>query len=218
MEAVYNNLATAPKNRLTVQLNGALSQFGNRIEVMASTPISAISAVASLIDEFAGYLRKGRYLLTDADNQQICGPDLIRPVATSLIKLTPEPTGSARGRGKALLGLTLLGLSYIPGVQQGVAAGFSSLGQNLGGAQASAALGQFGNQLLGRSGALLLLAGAAEMLSPQDNTITGRLRSSSITPPVVTGQGAAMPMVYGKTIIHHPIIISSGLSIETETQ
>jgi hypothetical protein len=55
------------------------------------------------------------------------------------------------------------------------------------------------------------------MLAPQDHAIAGQLRSSSITPPAVTGQGAAMPLVYGQTIIHHPIIISSGLSIETET-
>ncbi|MDC1115263.1 hypothetical protein OAT37_00765 [Alphaproteobacteria bacterium] len=222
METIYNNVVASPRNRITVHLHGALSQFGAAIDVIADTPIAAIAAVASLIDGFASHLRQGQYVVSDAHDQLICGADLIRPfklVSDGVLsmRITPEATGSANGRGKAVLGLTLLGLSFIPGVQQGLTASFSALGQNIGGAQTATAFGQFGSQLLGRSGALLLLGGAADMLAPQDHTIAGQLRSSSITPPAVTGQGAAMPLVYGQTIIHHPIIISSGLSIETET-
>lgn len=218
METLHNDMVTPPTDRLTVALDGRLKQFGTAIEVAAKTPIAAISAVANMVDGFAIHLRQGRYQLTDANDQQISGADLIKPSPTRLIRLSPELSGSAQGRGKAVLGLTLLGLSFIPGVQQGLAGGFTAVGQQIGGAQTAAAFGQFGSQLLGRTGALLLLAGAAEILSPQDHAIAGQLKSSSITPPNVTGQGAAMPLAYGEAVIHHPIIISSGLSIETETQ
>lgn len=221
MEQIYNNLATPPpsltENRVTIRLDGALRPFGPVIDVVADTPIAAIAAVASMIDGFASHLRRGRYLLSDDNNQPVCGADLIRPVTSAWFQLAPESSGSGKGRGKAVLGLTLLGLSFIPGVQQGLTGSFTTLGQHIGGTQTATAFGQFGSQLLGRSGALLLLAGAADMIAPQDQTIAGQLRSSSITPPAVSGQGAAMPLIYGETIIHHPIIISSGLSIETET-
>jgi predicted phage tail protein len=218
MEQVHHNMVAPSPCDITIRLEGELQQFGNRFTVFAATPIAAISALSALLDGFALMLRRGRYELHDGQGKPVRGSALIQPLADPDLVLTPEYSGSANGKGKALLGLTLLGLSFVPGASQGLSQGFSSFGQSLGGAEVGAAFGRFGGQLLGRSGALLMLSGAAEMLSPQDHAIAGRLPSRGLAPPQVAGQGAAIPLVYGRATVHHPIIISSGLSIETETK
>ena len=218
MEQIYHHMATPQERDITLQFQGNLQRFGHGISVVAATPMAAISAASVLIDGFGAVLRRGRYMLYDDAGRAIKGADLARPCASPRLILTPEYSGGNRGKGKALLGLTLLGLSFVPGASQGLSQSFTSLGQSLGGAKAGAAFGSFGGQLLGRSGALLLLAGAAEMLAPQDQGTAGRLPSHSLAPPQVTGQGAPMPLAYGTITIHRPTIISSGLSIETETQ
>jgi predicted phage tail protein len=220
MEKVHHNMVASSTRDITVKLEGELRQFGDDFVVVAATPIAAISAVSALVDGFSSVLRRGRYLLHDGKGKPVLGAALIQPWSDSnpALVLTPEYAGSANGKGKALLGLTLLGLSFVPGASQGLTQGFTSFGQSLGGAEVGAAFGRFGGQLLGRSGALLMLSGAAEMLSPQDHAIAGRLPSRGLAPPQVAGQGAAMPLVYGRATVHHPIIISSGLSIETETK
>ena len=215
-----NKMSEMPKViKVRVDLTGALAEFGDQCQVMAATPAAAISAVATMQPAIATALRRGRYYLYDAttpDTPPLMASVLASPLTTQHLRLVPEIAGANRGRGKALLGLTLLGLSFVPGVNQAVGSGFARVGQSLGSDALATTLGEFGSQLLGRSGALLMLSGAVEMLAPQDRNEAGNLTSASLTPPRVTGQGAAIPLVYGETTIQQPIIISSGLHIESE--
>lgn len=215
MAEIHHHVAT-PRT-CEVRLSGSLSRFGTTFKVMAATPVGAVSAVCALCEGLSGALRRGRYFLVDESSPEkptLSGAALARPLACDRLLLVPELSGGSRGRGKALIGLTLLGLSFVPGANQAVSGGFTSFGQSVGGAETAAAFGRFGSQLLGRSGALLMLAGAAEMTSPQHHVNTGTLRSSSLSPPAAAGQGAAIPLVYGQAVVHHPTVISSGLSIE----
>ena len=233
MAEIHHHLATPPKpltasqvKPVCVKLQGRLAEFAHNeagvCHVMAATPTAAVSAVASLLPKVATALRHGRYYLyaeAGGRPKMLSAAVLASPLPEDISTLTliPEVAGSGRGRGKALLGLTLLGLSFIPGVNHAIGSGFASVGQSFGAnATTTAALGQFGSQLLGRTGALLMLAGATEMLAPQHRSEAGALTSAALTPPSVVGQGAAIPLVYGKTIVDQPIIISSGLSVETE--
>ena len=223
MAQIHNTMATAPfrpdaltTKRVRVELGGALSRFAAACEVMAATPAAAVSAVATLLPEVGTALRRGRYYLYAGD-RVVEAAALASPLTSVELCLVPDVAGSGKGRGKALLGLTLLGLSFVPGVNQAIGSGFATAGQSFGASSAtSAALGQFGSQLLGRTGALLMLAGAADMLVPQHRSEAGALTSAAITPPSVVGQGAAIPLVYGKTIVDQPIIISSGLTVDSE--
>ena len=210
-------MTSMPMIPVRVDLLGRLAECGDHCQVMAATPAAAMSAAASIMPNLGVALRRGRYYLYAAGSDTpLAASVLASPLTTSHLRIVPEIAGAARGRGKALLGLTLLGLSFVPGVNQAIGSGFASVGQAVGGSGAASALGQFGSQLLGRSGALLMLAGATEMLAPQDRGEAGALTSASLTPPAVTGPGAAIPLVYGETIIHQPIIISSGLSVDSE--
>ena len=132
--------------------------------------------------------------------------------AESEIHLTPVRAGAARDEGKMLLGLTLLGLSFVPGVQAGVASGLSGLGR--GACPAGAEFGgMLENRLLGGAGALLLLSGASEALSPQARRPSGEA-STAVSPTESTGEGAAIPLVYGTVRVTAPPVVSAGLSIE----
>lgn len=182
----------------------------------------AMQAIAGFTHHVVGAeqaLRQGRFNLGFKGGKSpityLTGEDLVMPLSAGQLHLTPVIEGSARGRGKAVLGLTLLGLSFVPGVNAGIGAGFASAGQAFGPA-AAASFQQFGTQLLGRTGALLLLSGLSETLAPQASSQAGAMPSSSLPTPAIRGQGAAVPLVYGNARVTQPVVVSSGIIIGTE--
>jgi len=210
---------------LNVYLHGALARFGPVIPLHVRDPASAISALAAQLDGFAACLRRGRYRLEverghatgGSSRRRLGGDELDLPLSRQdhALHLSPWVAGSGRDDGKMLLGLTLLGLSFVPGVQAGITSGLSGLGESLAGA-GGAELGSFlGSRLLGGAGAWLLLSGASEALSPQVRRPAGDAASRGISalPPV--GEGAAVPMVYGTVQMDSPPVISAGLSVRT---
>ena len=164
-------------------------------------------------------LRQGRFELRAGQAQistttPVSAEQLIAPIKASHLHLWPAPSGASRGRGKAVLGLTLLGLSFVPGVNAGIAQSFAGVGQSIGGSAAAASFQQFGSQLLGRAGSLLLLSGLSEAISPQVASPAGAVPSASLPAPQIAGQGAAVPMIYGHVRVTQPVVISSGLDVD----
>ena len=224
MEQIHPNMATLPSvtnepQAIKIFLHGKLRAFAPSITLIARDAVQALSGIASQHEGFAKTLRCGRYTLIAgslARGKALTGADLIRPLPANKLHLVPAVRGAGKGRGKAVLGLTLLGLSFVPGANAAIGGAFSSVGAGVGTAATEASFQQFGSQLLGRAGGLLLLAGAAEMLSPQVSQPAGSLPSSAQATPETSGQGAPIPLVYGNARIVAPIVISSGLDVENQ--
>ena len=105
------------------------------------------------------------------------------------------------------------GLSFVPGVQAGITSGLSGFGEGIAGAAGAEFGGMLGSRLLGGAGALLLLSGASEALSPQSRRDPGQ-ESSQVSASAPTGEGAAIPLVYGTVRLTAPPVVSAGLSVE----
>lgn len=215
MAEIHKRMGKVQPRQVTIYPYGRLKQFSSSISVMAHDAVQAITAFAQLVDGAEAILRRGRFELKPSlDGKVLTGDDLVMPLETDELHLIPALEGAAKGRGKAVLGLTLLGLSFVPGVNAGIGTAIGTAGQHIG-PTAAASFQQFGTQLLGRTGSLLLLAGLSEMVSPQQASPAGAMPSSSLASPAITGQGAAVPLVYGNAQITQPVVVSSGITVET---
>lgn len=219
---------------IKLHLHGDLRRFGTFFELVIARPIEAISALSAQIDGFDTALRNGRYHLWtgDSDPQSNNGQsnnqgdgasnrllntiNLYEPVGHSSLHLAPVIGGSGKGDGKMLLGLTLLGLSFVPGVQAGIAGAFGQAGNAVGGAKAGELAGMFGSRLLGGAATWLILSGASDALAPQPRHPAGQTQSAAIGASAPVGEGAPIPLVYGKVRITAPPIVSAGLRVQTE--
>lgn len=198
----------------TLHLHGALRRFGPTLNFRLETPLAIIGAAASQVPGLAAMLRRGRFELAAGPvHRAIGGAKIDLCFAETELHLSPVRGGAARGEGKMLLGLTLLGLSFVPGVQGGIISGMSGLGEGVAGAAGAEFGGMLGSRLLGGAGALLLLSGASEALSPQARRPAGEA-SSGVSPSAPTGEGAAIPLVYGTVRLTAPPVVSAGLSVE----
>jgi len=202
--------------RRTIFLHGDLARFGPRLSCVAATPAEAISALANQLSGFAAALRHGHWHLWAGGRRgrALCGVSLYEPLTAYHLHIYPAAAGASRGRGKMLLGLTLLGLSFVPGVQAGLTSGLTRFGESIGGATGGEMAGFLGSRLLGGAGHWLLLSGASEALAPQIRQPAGQSgTSTSIGVGEPIGEGAAIPLVYGRVRVHDAPIIASGLSV-----
>ena len=192
-----------------LHLHGALAGFGPRLGFRLDRPREIVAAAAAQSDGLEAALRRGRFILAAGGQRRRLGGDEIDlPLAEREIHLMPHRGGSGRGEGKMLLGLTLLGLSFVPGVQAGIGNGLAAAG--IGGGEAA---GLLGGRLLGGAGAWLLLSGASEALAPQTQRQPA-LASTEVSPPPPHGEGAAIPLAYGTVRIISPPVVSAGLSVK----
>jgi predicted phage tail protein len=208
---------TATRRRKRIFLHGDLARFGGPFDCEASNAAEAISALANQIDGFAAALRHGHYQLWAggrATGRPITGPGLHMRLRPYHLHIAPAIAGQGKGEGKMLLGLTLLGLSFVPGVQAGITSGFASFGEAVGGATGGELAGIFGSRLLGGAGSWLLLNGASDALSPQIHKPAGQADSASIGVGQPIGEGAAIPLVYGRVRVQDAPIIASGIDVE----
>jgi len=197
----------------TLHLHGALRRFGPCPAFRLETPLAMIGAAASQAPGLAAMLRRGRFELAAGPRRRPIGGAMIDlPFDEAELHLSPARSGAARGEGKMLLGLTLLGLSFVPGVQAGITSGLSGLGEGIAGAAGAEFGGMLGSRLLGGAGALLLLSGASEALSPQIRRPAGE-PSTGVAPDEPTGEGAAIPLVYGTVRLSAPPVVSAGLTV-----
>ncbi len=208
---------TIPRN-VRIVPHGCLADLAKPIDLVAYDALQAVTGLVRNFPAIEPILRRGKFHLRGqmADGKgavDIHGMGLKAPLQVEQLDLMPVIAGSAKGRGKAILGLTLIGLSFVPGVNAGVGQSFASAGGHLGPTAASA-FQSFGSNLLGRAGGLLLLSGLAEMTAPQAVSPAGQLPSSSLPVPNVNGQGAPIPLAYGEARIVRPVVISSSFDVD----
>jgi len=207
--------SSRPEPGVTLYLHGALAGFGPALRFRLDRPREVIAAAAVQRPGLEAALRRGRFSLeTGPDRQPLAGDQLDRRQSgMHELHLAPIRAGSNRGEGKMLLGLTLLGLSFVPGVQSGLVSGLSGIGEGLAGAGGAEIGGLLGSRLLGGAGAWLLVSGASEALAPQARRPAGA-PSTGIAPQTPTGEGAAIPLVYGTARLEAPPVVSAGLTVK----
>lgn len=200
---------------VTLHLHGTLATYGPRLRFRLDRPQAVIAAAAAQCPAFERALRRGRFTLAvGSARRPLAGDRLDRPLAEMReLHLSPVRAGRGRGEGKMLLGLTLLGLSFVPGVQSGLAGGLSGIGEGIAGAGGAELGGLLGSRLLGGAGAWLMLSGASEALAPQARRPAGA-PSTAVAPQTPTGEGAAIPLVYGTARVEAPPVVSAGLSVK----
>lgn len=196
---------------ITLHLHGALARFGSAHKFAACQPVDMIAGLASQIPAVDRALRRGRFTLCgvmkDGTWHPLDGLALYQPPQHANYHLTPVIGGAGRAEGKMLLGLTLLGLAFVPGMQSGVSA---LMGAGPGGSEMVATMGR---RLLGGAATWLIASTSSDALSPQLRQPTGQGESALINTAAPIGEGAAIPMVYGQVRVHTPPVVSAGLSV-----
>lgn len=203
----------------TIYLHGALAQFGRLFKLHIDSPHEAISALENQCDGFAAAIRQGRFSIATGLADRLTpldGANMFAPFAEPDLHIWPEIAGHGKGDGKMLLGLTLLGLSFIPGVQAGIGSQFSRLGTTLGGAGVGEAAGFFGSKLLGGAATWLILSSASDSLAPQIHAPAGTVESDVIAASASSAEGTPIPLIYGMVRVTQPPVISAGLSVAIE--
>lgn len=191
---------------ISLYLHGSLKSFGGPFCLQACHPAEAISALSQQLKGFEQRLRVGRFHLIAGNRKngnrkngrRLKGPDCYDPLATGHLHLVPVASG-ASGRGpQALLGLTLLGLSFAPGLLE-------------------AAGGPVARQLLGQAGSVLMLR-SLQSASFGTRAATSKVDTSSelISAPRSTAEGQPVPLLYGRRFVQAPPVIFSGLTVEIE--
>lgn len=206
-------------NSITIFLHGSLRRFTPRAVLQAGSAQQALHGLCMQIPEFettlsqlqikliSGPKRTGRYL-----NGAAC----FAPLTHRHLHVLPVVRGHGRDSGKIALGMTLVGLSFVPGLSGSIAARFAQTGTRFGG-EPLGQLGHFlGSQLLGGAGAYLMQAGLSEQLGSQQKSPAGQNPSALISSPSSTAEGQPIPLIYGQVRVTAPPVISSSLIVETE--
>lgn len=202
--------------RKRIFLYGALGDFGTHFDLAITTPVEAISAIGAQCDEFCQQLRHGHYLVFAGGRRRrrgLAGPDLAKPFPEYHLHIMPALTGRGKNDGKLLLGLSLLGLSFVPGVQASLSAEFARFGSTIGGAGFGELAGDFGSKLLGGAASWLILSSASETLAPQPRNLAGQVRSDSFNLFQQGAEGQPIPMIYGRVRVESPPVISASLEV-----
>lgn len=201
--------------RRPLYLHGTLRDFGGPYYFDVSSPAEMVAGLASQYDAFRHQLLKGRYHLIAGPLRRarpLGGRAVFEPCYAPNYHLYPVLSGAARQRGKMVLGLTLLGLSFAPGVS----AGMSSLGtMATGSASFGQGLASLGTQLMARTGQFMMSQGAMQSISPPQYQPTDEIRSSRIGARATATEGHVIPLIYGQVRVHQPLYIETGLQIET---
>ena len=168
------------------------------------TIASAIQGLASQDDRFYRWIASHSLCCTQIKQGAADAPLSLNACLKSheqdmKIRIEPVMRGAASG-GKAVFGLTLLGLSFVPG-----GAGGASL----------ASTSNLTRQLIGTAASFALQHALTEQISPQHYADIGTDPSSQVTPPSHAAQGGVIPLVYGQVLMESMPVISSSLTVET---
>ena len=192
-----------------------LASCGGPFSFEAACPADMVQALAAQHPRFQQMMVRGRYHLVAGPLSRpisLSGPSLYAPCRARTYHLYPAIAGAVKGRGKLVLGLTLLGLSFVPGVS-------ASLGQfgtsATGSAQFGASFASIGNQLLARTGQYLMAQGALKSISPPRFAQTDHQPASLAALASSQQEGLTIPLIYGEVRVEAPLFIETGLHIET---
>lgn len=197
----------------TVKVYGALKEYIGQgvFSFDVLTPAEAIQALCANFKGLDKYIydsekdgivydvKVGKQIIQEKNIEDLAAPWSNKDV----FSIRPVIQGAGRGFGRFLIGAALLGLGAI-GVGSKMFIG------TLGGTPiaVSSALKQFG--------AIMMLSGAAEMLSPQPELPTepNLLESSALSGlSNVNNQGTPIPICYGRAFVGS-VIISTGLDTD----
>ena len=197
----------------TVKVYGALKKYVGQgvFNFDVSSPAEAIQALCANfkgLDKFLIDSEKNGIVYDVKLGKEIIQEDNIKDLLNpwsykDVFSIRPVVQGAGRGFGRFLMGAALFGIGFIPGLQA------ISIG-TFGGAPivVGTALKQFG--------ALMMLSGVAEMLSPQPELPTepNLLESSALSGiSNVDNQGTPIPICYGRAFVGS-VIISTGLDTD----
>lgn len=205
---------------ITLFLHGRLRAFAAPFQIEAQTAAEAVHGLAAQCEGLADMLQSLQLRLISGPRKTgrlINGPECFAPLGHPHLHLVPVIAGRGRDNGKMVLGMTLIGLSFVPGLSAGIAGQFASAGNAVGGAHLAQA-GQFlGSHLLGSAGAFLMQSAISDSFSPQKYSPAGTHPSALISPPQSSAQGQPIPLIYGQVSLRDPIVISSSLIVETQS-
>jgi len=197
----------------TVKVYGALKKYVGQgvFNFNVSSPAEAIQALCANfkgLDKFLIDSEKNGIVYDVKLGKEIIQEDNIKDLLNpwsykDVFSIRPVVQGAGRGFGRFLMGAALFGIGFIPGLQ-------------------AISIGTFGGApiVIGTSlkqfGALMMLSGVAEMLSPQPELPTepNRLESSALSGlSNVDNQGTPIPICYGRAFVGS-VIISTGLDTD----
>jgi len=193
-----------------IKLYGQLAKFIGR-RVLEADVATAAEAVRMLAANFPGlekHMADQHYRVT-VGTYDLDLDELHDPAGQQDIKIMPVIAGAGGGFGKVLLGVALIALSFVS-FGAGAWAG-------LGGFGATAAGTAAGSMAIFKIGAVLLLGGVAQLLSPvpkvpqgpsSDNDPRKTFNFSGIQQ--TSRQGVPVPCVYGLTLVGS-VVISAGV-------
>ncbi|MGC6411281.1 MAG: hypothetical protein ACON4F_00460 [Candidatus Puniceispirillaceae bacterium] len=208
---------SAPLVRLC--LHGHLRSFGALHRLVGTSAFDVINGLAAQHDGFQRALMSGHYRLLSGPRKKarwLRGPDLFASQPHRLLHLIPATLGAGKSDSQLLLGITLLGLAFLPGLSAGSAAGLSaSSGSTVAGTSFFG--DQFSSRLLGSAGAMLLLGGASEASRPASGQHgTEPALSNRLNAPTDRPEGQPIPLIYGRVRVQQPPLIASSLFVETQ--
>ena len=169
---------------------------------------AAIQAFAAQSDPFYRWIAAHKILVKCCANGVDTQQAVIVPPADYLcdrqdVDITLQAVIGGANSGKAVFGLTLLGLSFVPG---GAVA-----------AQANAGISQnITRHLIGSAASFALQHAVAEQVSPQHYSSAGTEVSSQVQAPSGSAQGGVVPLIYGQVLLEALPVISSSLIVETQ--
>ncbi|WP_278976755.1 tail assembly protein [Oligella urethralis] len=181
----------------TIRLYGTLgAKFGRVHRFVCEDTAGAIRALCAMIPGFHQFLaeskEKGLGFSCFIGKENIGEEGLTYPVGNEDIRIAPIILGSGRGGFfQVILGVALIGLSFVPGLNVAVWAGASTTWAGL-----SFSLG-----------VAMLLGGVSQLLTRQPKGLAGvesvdNGASYNFNGPVnVTAQGNPVPVLYGEMIV-----------------
>ena len=211
-----------------VKVYGELKkQLGGQgtFELDVNTPAEAIRALTANFKGLAkwmieseqhgvGYkVQLGKEVIPESEIETLLLPWSEREV----FSITPVIMGAGRGFGTIMLGVALIGLSFVTFGGSALFAG--GTGAGLSGALAGKAIwAGAGSKMLGMIGLGLVFSGIGQMLSPPppdlDMKQANKLQNYSFSGVTNTAQvGTAIPIAYGRLFVGSSVI-SSGLDVD----
>jgi predicted phage tail protein len=185
-----------------IKVYGKLAKhLGQRsFKAVVSTPAEAVRFLLANFPELRALMREGQYMVSVGRNPLELGtnPELLHYPSASFetIRIVPVVAG-AGAVGRIILGVALVGLSFIPGF--------------------AAWAGPTAYALITGVGASLVIGGIAQLLTPTPKLGTSEndpRRSYSFSGiQNVSRQGVPVPVIYGE-VFTGSVIISAGINTE----
>lgn len=194
-----------------IVLHGELGkEFGKEYNLSIHSPIEGIRALSAMVPNFKERFAEGNYYIytgtgknkTNLDEDTVC----LR--TTDTIHIVPAVAGAKKkGMGKLLVGIALIGVAFIPGLNTAVFGALGGLAGSMGsagGVVAAKAVSSVAAKAIFMGGLTLAMGGAAQMMAPK----VGEQKESTLfggTPDSVE-EGTPVPLVYGQYLaVGYPV-------------